>query len=780
MVWNYVLFALTPGASFQDHFNCETLAFVNINHASLAKAGNLFKASSKPDFLLLQVSSETWLEASDRQRSAGKSAKWIVVGLKPCLEYQFQIKVEGAKPGVSEAMFELPQSLGPASEDEIIDSGYKPEAATDFAVKAGANSASVSWSKSDCALSYDVGFSESGDNSKLRSETVAGSASSVNIGELKPCTRYETTITAVLGDEFSEDLVSSFATKPRLDAVANIKPTFLTTLDSAIITWETWQSVSCIDEYQVTLCTKATKQCQPTVTVNKAQGLPTVTFTAENLDPCTTYTFEIKPVYPDTKIDEKIFEFKTKSPSATTLTVDRVSAKTVSTSTMQVSWSSVECAVNYRVYQKAPEDDTWNKVVDTTQLDIPVDVTPCTRYNFAISAVMDNGEETEKSVGPEMISDLDERDPFEAPNLYIMNADRHADVSWGHADCITSYVVKVCQLSYTDCFEASVSPTDYIDGGEKDRTIRYKIENMDPCTVYTLETIPNIPDKIFTARVQEFTTTNGTPQPPENFKVALHHQNRAELTWSSVQCATGYKVYQRIDDEDGDGDEDSTTETIHDLKESYENLVPCISYFYSVSTLVAEQESSKTEWSSVIIPPTANEAPELKILSNENDNITLKLEPSTSNERCTIVEYELSYSSDGGMNYVTKTLQAADINADDIVLSFKGATTPLSIVRGRVKYAGSNEWSSVISTHEPGDHSAIKGVATGSENATLVPIVVGCLVAVAIVAVIAFFVVRHRRNRNLYDAEKAEANGKMNGNSAEETQKLNDTQHPEA
>ncbi len=91
------------------------------------------------------MSSEIWEEASNNQRSAGKSAKWIVSGIKPCLEYQFQIKVEGAKPGVSEAMFELPQSLGPAAEEDIIDSGYKPEAPTDFAVKAGANSATVSW-----------------------------------------------------------------------------------------------------------------------------------------------------------------------------------------------------------------------------------------------------------------------------------------------------------------------------------------------------------------------------------------------------------------------------------------------------------------------------------------------------------------------------------------------------------------------------------------------------------------------------------------------------------
>ena len=676
-------------------------------------------------------------------------------------------------------MFELPKRLGPATEEEIVDSSFKPDAPENFGAKVGANSATLTWSKSDCALSYEIGLVESGDTSKLRSETVpAGDETKINVGDLKPCTRYETTISAILGDKYSDDLVSSFATKPRLDAVASLKPAFVTTLDSAVITWDTWLSVSCIDQYQVTICHKLTKQCQPPVTVTKTQGMPTVSFTANNLEPCTAYTFEIKPLYPDTKIDEKIFEFKTQSPPAHTLTVDRVSAKTVSTSTMQVSWTQVQCAVNYRVYQKATEDNSWKSVADTPQLEIPVDnITPCTRYHFAISAILDNGQETEKSVGPEMISDLEENDPFEAPNLFVLNGDRHADVSWGHADCISSYVVKVCQIAYTDCLEASVNPTDFIDGAEKDRTIRYKIENLDPCTLYTLEIIPVIPDKRFTARPQEFTTTNGTPQPPEDFKVILKNK-RAELDWSSVQCSTGYKIYQRI----GDSDADSSAETTNQLNVEYDNLISCETYQFAVSTLVAEQESVKTNWFDIRIPATLDEAPELKILNNENDNITLRLDPSAANERCSIDEFELSYSSDGGMNYFTKTILASDIPAADIVLSFTGATTPLSIVRGRVKYENSIEWSPVVSTHEPGDHSAIKGVNVSSDGATLVPIVVGCLVAIAIVAVVAFFVVRRRRNRSLYDAEKADTNGKLNGNGAtEETQKLNaDTNHPEA
>jgi hypothetical protein len=56
---------------------------------------------------------------------------------------------------------------------------------------------------------------------------------------------------------------------------------------------------------------------------------------------------------------------------------------------------------------------------------------------------------------------------------------------------------------------------------------------------------------------------------------------------SSVQCATGYKIYQRIGDVDSA--DNTLVSTTQDLNEAFENLEPCVDYFYAVSTLVAEQ-----------------------------------------------------------------------------------------------------------------------------------------------------------------------------------------------
>jgi len=313
--------------------------------------------------------------------------------------------VVGAKEGVAEAFFELPEILGPATDDEIAASNYEPDSPDDFSAKPLANSASLSWSGSACATAYQVVLAEAGEAAKARTETVADTK--LTVGDLKPCTRYEATLNAIAHDQYSPDLNDAFVTKPRLDAANHLRPVFSPSLDAVSVSWETWSSVSCINDYHVTVCNKATRDCLPALTVSTSPALPTVSFTIENLTPCTAYTLEVQPVFPETKIDKKVFDFRTDSPSAASLAVDEVTATSKNSHTVHVGWTRVECAASYRVYQKATHDDAWTVAADTQQQDLTVEnITPCTKYQFAISAVLDNGEETAKTVGPEVVSDL--------------------------------------------------------------------------------------------------------------------------------------------------------------------------------------------------------------------------------------------------------------------------------------------------------------------------------------------------------------------------------------
>ena len=64
-------------------------------------------------------------------------------------------------------------------------------------------------------------------------------------------------------------------------------------------------------------------------------------------------------------------------------------------------------------------DEDWVEVAtDVGESEITIDnLTPCTKYSFAVTAVLDGDEETEKSISSKIETPLDEGAPFEPPNL---------------------------------------------------------------------------------------------------------------------------------------------------------------------------------------------------------------------------------------------------------------------------------------------------------------------------------------------------------------------------
>ena len=131
--------------------------------------------------------------------------------VKPCLEYRFAIKVSG--PDHS-ATLELPTPLGPASPAEVLSSRYVPEApSAGFAADAGAQLATLRWDPVDCAASYDVSVrAAGGGGGEEVFLQVAEGETEVRVGDLRPCTAYEVTVNAYLGDEVGEFL-GTFATR---------------------------------------------------------------------------------------------------------------------------------------------------------------------------------------------------------------------------------------------------------------------------------------------------------------------------------------------------------------------------------------------------------------------------------------------------------------------------------------------------------------------------------------------------------------------------------------
>ena len=443
---------------------------------------------------MMQDNDGTWNIADVTIRNHGKAIKWTVK-VKPCKTYNFRIKVTGNDVSDGEACLPIQQSLDPLSTEAIKNSGYTPAAVNGFDATVYSSHAELSWNPSDCAESYEVGYIKAGDGegSLTTLYPEADTPTEITVSDLEPCTRYETFIYANLNDKYSE-LATEFATEPRLDAASTLAVDTNAGLDSVQVSWPSWNSVSCIDKYEVKACKSDTDDCTEKEDIQKSVGSPFVSTTVTGLEPCTDYTLHIRPVFQDLDIEVKKVNFRTNSKKASEVNVGRVGS-TFSNGEIMVNWDSVQCASKYKVYQKEIGVEEWIEVdeIDATEATetIVSSVTPCTKYQFAITGVLvgpDGAEsETEKELGPEVITELDETTPFKAPRFTPTAGDDKLELTWGHADCIDSYVVKACPKAgpYTDCPEAPVTPED---NGNK--MISHTITGLQSCTEYDVHIIP--------------------------------------------------------------------------------------------------------------------------------------------------------------------------------------------------------------------------------------------------------------------------------------------------
>ena len=168
----------------------------------------------------------------------------------------------------------------------------------------------------------------------------------------------------------------------------------------------------------------------------------------EGLKPCTDYILKLRPLFPKTDLEEKEMPFRTLSMDASKLSVSGIEGKMASSGSILVEWAPLICAEKYKVWEKEINDRGEEQFLLVAETEYSGankasvgNIAPCTKYQFAVSAVWADGNETEKTVGPELISDLDANEPFEVPNLHVINGDNKFDINWRHAACIESYMV---------------------------------------------------------------------------------------------------------------------------------------------------------------------------------------------------------------------------------------------------------------------------------------------------------------------------------------------------
>merc|ERR1712127_581792 len=136
--------------------------------------------------------------------------------------------------------------------------------------------------------------------------------------------------------------------------------------------------------------------------------------------------------------------------------------------------------------------------------------------------------------------------------------------------------------------------------------------------------------------------------------------------------------------------------------------------------------------------------------------------------KCQVEVYEVRYTGLGGEEVEEEEVHPETLTAEEtILLTFPGASSPSLNLEARIKYQDFQIYSPWIQSADP---SIMLSDGNTGGNTILVPIIIGVLVALVVILISVFFLVK--RSQNKYDAEKASAD-------KDETQKLNEN-HPEA
>merc|ERR1711936_432981 len=198
--------------------------------------------------------------------------------------------------------------------------------------------------------------------------------------------------------------------------------------------------------YHVTVCTDDT--CGDTVTVELDNTRTVLEFTSsEELSQCSDYTLSIKPLYEGKDLAEKMVPSRTLSPPVqdVDLKLLPVTAVAGEEQMITVTWSGVQCAGSYEVFQHVNTvDGDWETIGTSEHTELSIKGVPCTKYRYGVKVSIDGVHSSIVEAEEAVITPIDTTVPYVASNLIVDTATETVEISWDHAQCISSYRIHIC------------------------------------------------------------------------------------------------------------------------------------------------------------------------------------------------------------------------------------------------------------------------------------------------------------------------------------------------
>jgi len=413
-----------------------------------------------------------------------------------------------------------------------------------------------------------------------------------------------------------------------------------------------------------------------------------------------------------------------------------------------VSWSAVQCASAYEIFQhvNTPDGD-WETIGTSEETELSIKGVPCTEYRYGVKVTIDDIQSDIVEAEDAVMTPIDNSVPYVASNLINEPSTESIELSWDHAKCITSYRIKICKdgSAEEDCLEEIMLIED-----PSTHNLTKEIENLSPCSAYSMQIFATTDGEELNAETELFRTLAPAPIAPENLSVSLDAEtNQIDISYEPVACATGYKVYQTLDDSEEELNQETSDNSLQ-----FGSPEPCVKFSYGVSAVVNGEEGPKTEFLGDKVPPKngAQSQPKLIIDEKFNTTVVFLIQVPDFNQRCEVEEYHVKYYNMGVMEEQEKTVASSELQDGRIVIDdFPGAADNGMRIEGRIKYLGFESLSEWISTQNP-----IPEIVLEEGNSILVPIVIGVLVAVVVLVIVIFFIVKRKKAQDKYDAENGD------------------------
>jgi hypothetical protein len=320
--------------------------------------------------------------------------RWTVSNVTPCVEHNVRIwlnTVDGTTTS-----FTYPKPIPAANLDEIIASGFRPEKPEDVVVSHYARGElKVSWTPSKCARLYDVTYQNVADGKTTSKQIDTQMNSFIIVDNVESCNEYEIRVTAMIGEEYSEENIIIISTQPEPNEIEKVNPILESNENSLIAKWKGFEKLSCISEYRVSVC-KQDGECLTSEKVNRDDSLQFIEYKSPQiLEECTEYTLNIKPMHSQVEMVNKQIQFRTKAiqPENIESLLKQVKSDVDDEQMITIQWNSIKCANHYEVFQKVnTEEEEWERVGITEESSIKKKGLPCTEYKYGVKVTIDDEE----------------------------------------------------------------------------------------------------------------------------------------------------------------------------------------------------------------------------------------------------------------------------------------------------------------------------------------------------------------------------------------------------